>query len=323
MITLYKEKDGKLSSIQQCDGIIDMMEPNMWINVTVPNMDELTKIAAKTSIPMDMLLPALDEEESARVEVDDDSGCTLIILDTPCIESEGEDKENFSTVPFFVVYNETYFITMCSEKTTLITTVLAKTKRVEPHKHVRFALQLLFGVSSSYINCLKKIDMQNKRVEKVLHNSMKNKELFALMDLNKTLVYFSTSLNSNKIVLSKLARRSEYKKYEEDFDLMEDVLIENNQAIEMCSIYREISSGMTDAFASIISNNLNIVMKALTVITIVLSIPTVIASFFGMNFTNIPLSGHPNGFYITIGASAVVSLIAGIILYIYSTKQKR
>ena len=321
MITLYKEEDKKLISYADQMNIIERFENNMWMNMVDPTQEELVKVSAKTGIELDLLLPALDEEESARCEFDE-SG-TLLILDTPCIEIGANGKENYSTIPFFIVYNSSYFITLCSEKTTLIDTTLQIIKKIEPHKHIRLALQLLYRLSSSYITCLKKIDAQTKRMERVLHASQKNKELFELMELNKTLVYFSTSLSANKNVLVKLSRLPEYKKYEDDFELMEDVLIENNQALEMCSIFRQILSAMAETFASVISNNLNVVMKALAIITIVLSIPTIIASFFGMNFQSIPLYNNPIGFYYAIIISVVLAAVGGAMLYFYSKKTKR
>ena len=152
---------------------------------------------------------------------------------------------------------------------------------------------------------------------------MKNKELFDLMDINKSLVYFSTALNADNVVLSKLTRMEEYKKYEDDMDLIEDTKIELNQAIEMCTMYREIISGMTDAFASVISNNVNNVMRVLAVITIVLSVPTLIASIFGMNFKNMPLINNDIGFWVVIGVSIVLALVAACVLVFTSKKGRK
>ncbi len=321
MITLYKEVDKKLIVNTDQFDIIQRFEPKSWMNLVDPNQEELTKVAQKTGIDIDLLLPALDEEESARCELDETG--TLLILDTPCIEISASGKEYYTTVPFFIVYNTDYFITLCSEKTTLIDTALQTMKKIEPHKHIRLALLLLFRLSSSYITNLKKIDAQTKKIERLLHASQKNKELFELMELNKTLVYFSTSLNANRNVLMKLSRLPEYKKHEDDLELMEDVLIENSQALEMCSIYRNILSAMTETFASVISNNLNVVMKVLAIITIVLSIPAIIAAFFGMNFAYIPLYYNKTGFFIAIIFSCVLALVGGLVIYVYSRKTKK
>ena len=161
-------------------------------------------------------------------------------------------------------------------------------------------------------------------LEIAIQSSMKNKDLLSLMSLNKSLVYFSTSLNANKVVLSKVKRLEEYKRYEDDFDLMEDVEVENNQAIEMCTIYRDILSGMIDANASIISNNLNVSMKVLAIITLIIEIPTLIASIFGMNL-KLPLVDNKYGFYIILGISLLLSFLSGVVLYFvskYKNKEK-
>ena len=184
------------------------------------------------------------------------------------------------------------------------------------------SLSFLYRLAVTFITILKKIDSQTKLVEKQLYHSMRNKELFDLMELNKSLVYFSNSLNANRAVVHKLTRSEEFKKSEDDIDLLEDTEIEFNQAIEMCTIYRDILGGMMDAFASIVSNNLNIVMKVLTVITIALAIPTLVASFYGMNFAELPLADHQFGFIITISLSIVLSLIGTVIIWRMTSKIK-
>jgi len=294
MIRLYKEDKKQLSIVENQSGIFDKIEPNMWIEVLNPTMEDIRLLHEKTQLPLSFLSSALDEEESAHVDTEDDN--TLIVLDAPVLSVSESGKVYYVTTPFVVTYNANYFVTVCSKDVNLVQTMFSKKWKVEPHKHVRLSLQILFQLASLFISSLKKIDNRTREVERILHSSMKNKELFDLMELNKSLVYFSTALNANKIVLSKLRRIEEYNKYDQDFELMEDVSIEYNQATEMCSIYRDILSGMMDAFASIISNNLNIVMKVLAIITIVLSIPTLIASFYGMNVDSIPLANTPFGF---------------------------
>ena len=151
-------------------------------------------------------------------------------------------------------------------------------------------------------------------IEHELHKSMKNKELIELFDLEKSLVYFTTSLRSNEMVLEKMLRLESIKKYPEDRELLEDVIIENKQAIEMANIYSNILNGTMDAFASIISNNLNIVMKTLTSITIVMSVPTMIASFYGMNVEGMPLANMPHSFFIIISMSFIISVLIAIFM---------
>jgi len=322
MITLYKEADNRLVSVKTQENILDNVEKNMWIDVVNPSMADIRKLAETTGIALEFLSSALDEEESAHLDKDEED--TLIVLDVPYMEEPENENEKsyYATTPFVIAYNEDYLVTLCAKDTALIQLVLGKNKRIEPHKHVRLTLQILYRLATIFITRLKKIDSQTKEVERILHTSMKNKELFDLMELNKSLVYFSTALNANKMVLSKLTRLEEYKRYEDDYELMEDVAIENNQAIEMCSIYRDILAGMMDAFASIISNNLNIVMKALAVVTITLAIPTLIASFFGMNFQAIPLASAQYGFWIIFGISLVIAALGAWMLLLYSKRIK-
>ena len=295
MIKLYKEIDNKCQDIECKENFINSIEENMWIHMVNPTQEEVRAVCEKTGLNSDMLLGALDVEETAHLDIDDDD--TLITLDVPL-----QEGKLYETLPFAMMYNSHYFVTLCTQEAGLIKSVIQKFKKIEPHKHVRLSLQIMYRIATMYISALKIIDKQTKEVECKLHSSMKNKELFDLMEINKSLVYLSTSLNSNKVVFGKVKRLGAYKRYEDDFDLMEDVEVENNQAIEMCSIYRDILAGSMDAYASIISNNLNIVMKVLAVVTLVISIPTFIASLFGMNVI-VPLSNNKYGFYIIMGIS--------------------
>lgn len=320
MIKIYKELDsGKLETIELDNNSDFILDKGCWIDIKNPDEKLLKKVSKLTGISEEMLLTSLDEEESAHVDIDD--GDTLIVLDTPYVV----DQENavYSTAPFIIAYNRSYFVTISKYNFELINDLFKKVKKIEPHKHVRTSLHLIYRLTSIFISYLKRIDLHTKAVEKKLHSSMKNKELLELMNINKILVYFSTALNADKAVLSKLVRNPNYKKYETDQDLMDDAEIEMNQAIEMCSIYRDILAGMMDAFASIISNNLNVVMKTLAVITIILSIPTLVASFWGMNFSEIPLDSNKYGFYIVAGISLALSVIGAIVLIIFSNKVRR
>ena len=276
MIKLFTEINKKLECIDDQKNIIEKIEKNMWIHISEPNLSIIEEISKKTNIDKDVLISVMDEEESAHLDVDDDY--TLIVLDVP-IFNDGL----YETYPFVIIYNSDYYITLCKKETQLLNLMKKKFKKIEPHKHVRLTLQIMYRIASNYISSLKYLDNKRNQLEIAIQSSMKNKDLLSLMTLNKSLVYFSTSLNANKVVFSKVKRLDEYKKYESDFDLMEDVEVENNQAIEMCTIYRDILSGMIDANASIISNNLNVSMKVLAIITLIIEIPTLIASIFGMN----------------------------------------
>ncbi|MGL4948971.1 MAG: magnesium transporter CorA family protein [Anaeroplasmataceae bacterium] len=316
MIKLYKEIDKALSiiDVEENEYALDKLTEDMWVHMIKPTVEDISIVANKTGIPRELLQRALDEEERAHLDFDNDA--TLIVLDIPIVENDF-----YTTLPFAMVYNAKYFVTICTRETDIDKSIIQRFKKIEPHKHIRFSLQIMHKIATMYISSLKIIDAKSKEIQTELRSSMRNQELFNLMELNKSLVYFSTSLNSNKIVLGKLTRIEEYNKYETDFDLMEDVGIENNQAIEMCSIYRDILAGMMDAFASIISNNLNIVMKVLAVITLVISIPTLIASLWGMN-VNVPFTDSSAGFYIIIAISIILSIFGAFIL-MRLTKSKR
>ena len=291
-----------------------------WISTNLPCRDNLEFISKKSNIPFEFLLSSLDDEEQAHIDLEDES--VLIVLDVPYFD---ETKNIYLTKPFIICYNEDYYTTISKYNKTLIPATLLKTKGIEPQKHVRLTLNIIYQLSKEFIYTLKKIDEKTKDIEESMHNSMKNKELFELMDLSKSLVYFANALNSNKVVLQRLLKSPRYKKFEDDMELMEDTEIELNQAIEMCSIYRGILNAMMDANASIINNNLNNVMKTLTTITIVISIPTLISGIFGMNFDNAnsPLYYNKYGFYIVLGAAFLLSILFAIILLYFTNRRNR
>ena len=186
-------------------------------------------------------------------------------------------------------------------------------KDFHTYMKTRFILQILYKNASLFLQYLRIIDKKSDLVERKLHQAQKNQELMELMELEKSLLYFSTSLRSNEVVFEKLLRNEKIKKYPEDTELLEDVIIENKQAIEMAGIYSGVLSGTTEAVASVISNNLNIVMKLLTTMTIVLSIPTMVSSFYGMNVRGLPFADCPNGFWIVIVIAVIISLLVAII----------
>ena len=304
MIKLFRTLNETLLQLQE-------LENNIWVNMVNPTESEIQKISDKFNIPTDYLKAALDEEERARIEVDTD--CILILVDVPMNELH-EDNKIYTTLPLGIILSGENIITVCTKELPLISDFMSgRVKSFYTFKKSRFILQLLFKNATYYLQYLKQIDRMSSNIEKELHKSLKNKELIQLLDLEKSLVYFSTSLRSNEIVLEKMLKLDAIKKYPEDQDLLEDVIIENKQAIEMANIYSNILSGTMDAFASVISNNLNMVMKFLTSVTIVLTIPTMIASFFGMN-VKIPLSNQPFAFGIIIAISFAVSGVLALFM---------
>ena len=320
MVTIYSGDGLKLNIQTIEDSEFNSAPEYSWIHIQNANQELLEKLSKVTGLSIDYLSSALDEEETAHIEADEDDNITYVVLDTPYIK-DPEDGD-YATAPFILVFNDKYFVTIANHDFELISELLKKVKRVEPKKHVRISTHFIYRVMALYITYLKKIDSKIKAIEEKMNKSTKNRELYELYDINKTLVLFSTALNSNRGVLLKLFKLDHYKKFEADYDLMDDARIECNQAIEMVGTYRDILKVSMDAYSNIISNNLNTVMKTLAVVTIVLSIPTLVASLFGMNFTEIPFDEHPAGFYITIGFSLVLSIVGAILLIVF-TKNKR
>lgn len=305
MIEFYKSADGVLECRSElCSG--------SWINLTDPSKEELEKISKECAVEMDILAAALDEEETPRIEKEDDA--TLILVDIPVVVPEGTSFL-YNTVPLGIIITETNIITVCLEETTIIEDFYkGRIKGFDCTKKTRFVYQLLFKNSSRFLQYLRQIEKASTQVENALHKSLKNRELIQMLKLEKSLVFFSTSLKANEIVLERMLKTNILKRYPEDEDLLEDVIVENRQAIEMCAIYREIITGTMDAFASVISNNLNIVMKFLTSVTIILAIPTLFGSLWGMNL-DVPFKDAAGGFWIIMGISLVSTLAVTILLW--------
>ena len=288
-------------------------EPGCWVNLVAPTESEINRISNKYNLDIDALKAALDADERSRIELEDNY--TMILVNIPTIETEIE-TELYSTIPLSIIVVDDAVITVCSEDTPILKQFSnGKVKDFYSNMKSRFILQILYKTSSLFLTYLRHIDRKSENVENELHKSQRNKELIELLKLEKSLVYFTTSLRSNEAILEKMLRLEIIKKYPEDIDLLEDVIVENKQAIEMANIYSGILSGTMDAFASVISNNLNIVMKVLSVITIVLSIPTLIFSAYGMNtnLTGMPFAQSPWGVTIIVVGALVISITAMIV----------
>ena len=252
-----------------------------WINLVNPSEIEIKKVCENVQIQEDFIRDALDYEEKARIDQEDDDNTVLFVVDVPIIE-KNEDNDIYTTMPLgMIVVRDDFFITVSLRKNKIIEEFeKRKIKNFQTYKKTRFIFQILYLNSSYYLNYLKRINKETEIAEYILKNSMKNKELLKLLSIEKGLVYFTTSLKSNEIVMEKTMRGKIIKLYEDDEDILEDAITENRQAIEMAQIYSNILNGTMDAYASIISNNLNGVMKFLTSITIVLAVPTMISSFW-------------------------------------------
>ncbi|MDR3215961.1 MAG: magnesium transporter CorA family protein [Clostridiaceae bacterium] len=315
MIQYFESSKGVLKQLDynsiEDESQIDLNDK--WINMLNPDDKEIELISRLTGVQEDMIKAALDEEESSRIENED--GVLMALFDIPTTEDK-DDYYTYSTLPFAYIRTRNTVITVClAEHTSIINDfITGRAKGVSVAKRTRFLLQLMYKNSVKFLQYLRQIDKTSKRVQGELHKSMKNKELIQLLELENSLVYFSTALRSNQILLDKFEKIDRPNFYEEDEDLLEDVRIENRQALEMCNIYSDILSGTMDAFASVISNNLNIVMKLLAAITILIAIPSMIAAFWGMN-TGVPWEGNVWGFWIVIGISAVICIVTAFLLW--------
>lgn len=306
MLKIYKTSaSGEIEKLKK-------IVPNSWVNLSNPNSDEIKEVIEKTKIPETLILKVLDYEELPRIETEDKA--TLIVVDVPYVEDR-KSKNKYSTIPVGIITKGNYFLTVCLKETEIFNDFKHnKIKGVDTAKKTRFIIQLLLKIANFYIKYLNLINREIENKEKSLIKSTSNKELLNLMHIQKSLVYFVTSLKANDIILEKLSKGNIINMYEEDLDLLDDAMIESKQGIETANIYREILASMSDTYASIINNNLNGIMKFLAGITIVLSIPTMISSFMGMNVPMGSLSDNPFAFIIILLISLLISIIIALIL---------
>lgn len=303
MVKIFKS-DANLRIAQ-----LESFEEKCWLDMVNPTDDEVEDAAALTGIPEEMIKAALDEEESARAESDE--GNSMFLMDTP-IMYDTEEGDSYETIPLAVLFNDKCIVTVSLHGNSVLSDFISNRIKINTEKPVLFLLQFMMGNAKRFLSSLRQIDRKSSRVEAELHRSMKNKELIQLLGLEKSLVYFSTSLSANMRVYSRVKKLKAVADIEEYADLYDDVIIENTQAIEMCNIYSGILSGTMDAFASVISNNVNIVMKLLTVVTLIISIPTLIASLWGMN-VDVPFATVGAwGFWVVI---AIAAIITGVVSF--------
>ncbi len=301
MLNYFKTIDGQITAI-------DAPESGAWISLIAPTEEEINSISKLFNIETDFLRAALDEEETSRIESED--GYTLIVIDVPVVVKEGSEVI-YSTAPIGIIVTDSNIITVSLRENPIIKEFSdGIVKNVQTAQKTRFIFQILLRTSSRYLQYLRQIEKMSAYIERQLHKSLKNKELIQLLALQKSLVYFNASLKSDEVTLKKLMRGHIIKLYEEDEDLLEDVHIEFRQAMEMAAIYSDVMAGTMDAFASVISNNLNIIMKVMTSITILLTIPNIIFSFYGMNVVDLPAPYT----WVSLAVAAVCVTVAAIIL---------
>ena len=305
MIRYYKTIDNKLEKLNS-------FENGCWINLVEPNSSEIKEIASLLDIDIDSIKSALDEEERSRIDVEDNH--TLILIDIPVDESD-DNSTHYTTIPLGIILLNNAILTVCSAQTKIINDfIVGHIKDFYTYKKTRFILQILHKNASYYLLYLRRINRITTVIEREIYKSMKNKELLQLLELEKSLVYFSTSLKANELVLTKILRTPSIKRYEDDDDLLEDVIVENRQALEMATIYGDILSRIMDAFSAIISNNQNSVMQFLTSVTLIFSIPTLVSGFFGMNVGGIPYANDANGFWIVMLITTLICLVITIFM---------
>lgn len=308
MIKFYKTIENKITEIESPIS-------GCWISVVDPTPQEIKELIDDYNLDSGFVKSSLDDEETSRIEREDDQ--TLIIVDTPVSEVDEEKTLLFYTVPIGIIITDEYVFTISLKQTRIIDEAVSGTVRnLSTSFKTRFVLQLLLRIITLFLIYLKQIDKISSRAEQELHDAMKNKLIMQLLELEKSLVYFSTSLKANEVTIEKIYRGRVIKLYDEDQDLLEDVLIEIKQAIDMSNIYSSILSSMMDAFSSVISNNLNIVMWRLTIITIIMAIPTMVYSFYGMNTEGLPMAVT----WFPSVLSVVLTLIVAILLL--KTKKK-
>ena len=307
MLRMFSTVDGQVRQISK-------PENGSWLALADPTDVELATVSQETGIDLADLRAPLDDEERSRVDVEDDY--TMIIVDIPTVE-ERSGRDWYETIPLSIIVTKTMIITVCMQDTPVLHPFMEGTIRgFNTFMRSRFILQILYRNATMYLRYLRIIDRETDKLELRLRHSMQNREILMLLELSKTLVYFNTSLKSNEIVMEKLMTLTRIKQYPEDEDLLEDVITENKQAIEMANIYSGVLANMTDAFASIVSNNLNNVMRIFTMISITLSIPTLIFSLYGMHFQQgmigMPLSDSKWGFLVIVLLACV---LAGAVIW--------
>lgn len=298
MVEIFKSQtSGTLKTLT-----IETLEKGSWINMTDPTPYEIKVIAALTEVEPDFLRAALDDEERSHIDVEDNS--VMILTNVPILR----ESESYDALPLAIVLTKDYIITVCLDDTPVMAEFNVRTaKFFRTYKKTQFLFQILYRTATFFLRYLRQIDRISEEVEERLRHSMRNSEILRLLELQKGLTYFNAALRSNGAVLEKLLRLRSSRTlegmldiYEEDEDLLDDVIIENKQAREMVEMYSQILARLADAFSSIISNNQNMVMKFLAAVTIIIAIPTVVSSFFGMNVP-VPFQENVHGFiFVTV-----------------------
>ena len=311
MVKRYITQGNLLMEVNRADG-------GCWVNLVAPTLEECVQIAQEFQIDLADVRAALDDEESSRVDVSNEY--SLILFDVPSVEYRHQ-REAYTTIPLGLILVNDVLLTVCAEATPVLKNFLENTvKEFSTKKQMRFIYQIFLRSCMLYQSYLRIIDRKRKEIEAHIGDDTEEMELIDLHELESNLVYFDTSLRANKVVLDRLMRYSRIKKYPEDQDLLDDVVVENQQAIEMTRIYRDIIQGTRELLSSLMDNRLNSAMKYLASITIVMAIPTIISGIYGMNVSAkwMPLAHTPYGF----GIICVLILVACVITMKVLKKRK-
>ena len=307
MVKYFIKQNGRLEELEQ-------PQPTCWVNISPPfDQKELARIAKQFNIPLDFLTDSLDVDERSRYEKEDD--VRLILVNTPLLnEINSENEAIYITVPIGIILTIDHMITISAYENPILQKFLdGKVKNFNPSSESRFVLQLMEQNVLRFLSCLKKLNLKRNLIEKELYDSSQNRELRQLLSIEKSLVYFVNSLSANELVKMKM-KRTDFlgiRADEDKTDLFEDIIIDNSQALEMANVYTNILNGTMEAYASIISNNLNQVIQRLTLITIILMLPTLIASLYGMNVP-LPFKDSPYAFPLILVFSVVISLLMAL-----------
>lgn len=293
MLNIYRTENGVLNEVKE-------FQPGVWIKLTKPDAEENQQIVDHYNIDYSDVVAALDDEESSRIEVEDDY--TLILVDVPITEERNEEQY-YTTIPMGIIITEDAVITVCREEIEFFERNLRfKMRNFSTRKKMRFVYHMLYCITRIYLYDLRAIDKRRTEVEANAGKTTKDVDIISLHELETSLVYFETSLRANNMVIVRLKRLNQFP---EDEELIEDTMIENNQAIEMTNIYRNIIDSTRELVSAVMDSRLNNVIKYLTSITLVMAIPTIISGFFGMN---VPMEFANNvyGFgLISIGTIAI------------------
>ncbi|WP_256069487.1 magnesium transporter CorA family protein [Staphylococcus aureus] len=284
-----------------------------WINVVEPDREEIENLMEQYNIPEDFIRDPLDSEESSRIEYDEDTGYSLIIIDLPIVNSTNRSVLSFVTIPLGIIIGNGIIVTVCDAENEFLENLPKRDINLKFHS--RFALEILTTIADHYNRNLRLLNKSRIRIEKELKNNITNKQLFKLMEVEKSLVYFLAALKGNATIIKKLFRLPAIKRFEEDEELLEDLIIENNQAIETTELHQRILESITTSYASLLSNDMNTIMKTLTLFTVLLTLPTLVFSFFGMNVP-LPIDDHSYiSWIIVVGISLILVVIVSIFLW--------